>query len=541
MKKSEQSPDQREDVLRRATARAVAPSPEPGVVPDERVGPDALSSVLDLDGAETLARIRAGRRTAWRVEADQMVAATHWADLHRLPVPDDDDACPAYGSVSADTARLLGDGVNGTEGMTWATTPSGGAGTDPTAERGPGSAGHRGGAPVPGGGRLPGPGVRRHRAGHHAGDDRARSPVLPGRALECRDRLPRIWAQVLAGAVPAWKARQIAQLTLPLNAAAAPFVDLSLHRVAGRIGIVRITRAVEAAILRHDPDLAEEQAARAAERRGVWVGPDRGSIEDADGRNGLARIDALVDTPDAEAFELAVADIAGALGTLGDDDPLPVRRAKAVGILADPRHALDVAVAAQTDPAVDPETGRARRRPRRRGPVTGRSMVIDLHLHLTPTECSDRSRRAEGTAGTGTGTTPTCPVGPVVRDGHLRPVSRAAAERWLSQLAPGAPIRVRPVLDLAGGVAVDAHEVPQAIADQVDERDLTCQFPWCGRPARPGTTDRDHIEPYVPPDEGGPPGQTSAPRLARLCRYHHRVKTHGGWRYRRDPDDGLTW
>ena len=98
-----------------------------------------------------------------------------------------------------------------------------------------------------------------------------------------------------------------------------------------------------------------------------------------------------------------------------------------------------------------------------------------------------------------------------------------------------------PVLDLADDAAVDAHEVPQVIAARVDERDLVCQFPWCGRTARPGTTDRDHIEPYVPPDEGGPPGQTSAAGLARLCRYHHRVKTHGGWHYRREPDGSLTW
>ena len=126
----------------------------------------------------------------------------------------------------------------------------------------------------------------------------------------------------------------------------------------------------------------------------------------------------------------------------------------------------------------------------------------------------------------------------MVRDGDLGPISRAAMERWLTQLAPGARIRVRPVLDLADAAAVDAHEVPQGIADQVDERDLVCQFPWCGRPARPSSTDRDHIEPYLPPEDSGPPGQTSAVRLARLCRYHHRVKTHGGWHYRRDAERG---
>ena len=36
--------------------------------------------------------------------------------------------------------------------------------------------------------------------------------------------------------------------------------------------------------------------------------------------------------------------------------------------------------------------------------------------------------------------------------------------------------------------------------------------------------------PYVPPDEGGPPGQTTPDNLGPLGRHHHRLKTHGGWR-----------
>lgn len=582
MKTLTPSPEQQEDVPQRATAWGDAPGgvdsgPTSASASDGAVGPEALTSILALDGGATLARLRSGRRTAWRVEAEQMVAATHWADLHRLPTPEPDEGDPVYGSVSDETAGLLGDHVTGTEGMTW--------GHDATGE-GEGEGGGEGGPGGEGGGegeqsrhqaRAAGPGqpgiegvlrflgegaylvsefaVTELATTLQMNETGARSYL--GQALECRDRLPRIWRQVLAGVVPAWKARQIAKLTLPLNAAAAHFVDLSLHQVAGRIGIVRITRAVEAAVLRYDPDLAGERAEKGAERRGVWVGPDRGTIEDGEGRSGLRRVDALVDTPDAEAFELAVADVAAALGALGDDDPLPVRRAKAVGILADPQHALDVAAAARADPSVDPETGDARRRPRRRGPLAGRSLVIDLHLHLTPAAYGATPTTTHGTApatgtapGAGTGDVaaarssdgvPACPVGPVVRDGDLGPISRAAMERWLTHLAPGAKVRVRPVLDLADDVAVDAHEVPQAIADQVDERDLVCQFPWCGRPARPSSTDRDHIEPYVPPDDGGPPGQTSGVRLARLCRYHHRVKTHGGWHYRRDPNGSLTW
>ncbi len=51
----------------------------------------------------------------------------------------------------------------------------------------------------------------------------------------------------------------------------------------------------------------------------------------------------------------------------------------------------------------------------------------------------------------------------------------------------------------------------------------------------------DHIKPYIDSAEGGPPGQTSSENIAKLCRFHHRVKTHSDWDYRREPDGTLTW
>ena len=70
-------------------------------------------------------------------------------------------------------------------------------------------------------------------------------------------------------------------------------------------------------------------------------------------------------------------------------------------------------------------------------------------------------------------------------------------------------------------------------------RDGHCVFPWCTRDAR--SCDLDHIEPYVPIDEGGPPGQTAPTKLAALCRRHHRAKTARRWRYRRERDGTYTW
>jgi hypothetical protein len=60
-------------------------------------------------------------------------------------------------------------------------------------------------------------------------------------------------------------------------------------------------------------------------------------------------------------------------------------------------------------------------------------------------------------------------------------------------------------------------------------RDGTCCFPGCRVDAR--NCDLDHIQAYIPPDDGGPPGQTTPDNLACLCRRHHRLKTFTAWTY----------
>ncbi len=64
---------------------------------------------------------------------------------------------------------------------------------------------------------------------------------------------------------------------------------------------------------------------------------------------------------------------------------------------------------------------------------------------------------------------------------------------------------------------------PTGSPDQTAERDLTCVFPWCTRPAI--HCDDDHVIPY---SEGGP---TASDNLGPLCRRHHRLKTHSPWSY----------
>ncbi len=212
------------------------------------------------------------------------------------------------------------------------------------------------------------------------------------------------------------------------------------------------------------------------------------------------------------------------LGALGDGSSRNVRRARAVGVLADPQYAIDLATAATT-PTVD---GPAKVKRTAASPV--------FHLH-TSCRCATQTASSEA-AGSVFG-----PVTRVQAEGlhswRPGPVPTAAVERWLAGLTPGTRIETTRVVDLAEQIAVDAYEHPAALARQVAERDHTCAFPWCGRQG--ASYDLDHIDPYVPPDDGGPPGQTSTSNTARLCRYHHRVKTHGHWRYRRTGPTAVTW
>jgi hypothetical protein len=256
-----------------------------------------------------------------------------------------------------------------------------------------------------------------------------------GQAVELRDRLPRFWVRVMTGEVPAWKARQVATETIALSAEAAAYVDAQLAPFAHQLSFGRMMRAVEAAELRFDPDAATERARRAAERRGVWV---------EDRVDGTSEIHAVTGTPDAAAFDTALNEVACSLKALGDEDPEQVRRAKAVGVLADPQYALDLHATAElaADGSIPAE------RPRR-----SRNSAPTIHLHL-------HTDAIEGFTGTqvqgGAGVGHVGHVGHVARVPRLGARALATVEQWLADLAPGASVTVTPVVDLTERISVDA-------------------------------------------------------------------------------------
>jgi len=78
-----------------------------------------------------------------------------------------------------------------------------------------------------------------------------------------------------------------------------------------------------------------------------------------------------------------------------------------------------------------------------------------------------------------------------------------------------------------------SYEPPQDLKDFLIARDQTCRFPGCRQSAR--RSDIDHAQAW---DDGG---KTSADNLGVLCRRHHQMKTHGGWRLNSNADGSCEW
>lgn len=79
----------------------------------------------------------------------------------------------------------------------------------------------------------------------------------------------------------------------------------------------------------------------------------------------------------------------------------------------------------------------------------------------------------------------------------------------------------------------ESYEPPQPLVDFLLARDRTCRFPGCRAPAH--LSDLDHAQSW----ESG--GTTSAQNLGALCRRHHRLKTHGGWKLESASDGSCIW
>ena len=215
-----------------------------------------------------------------------------------------------------------------------------------------------------------------------------------------------------------------------------------------------------------------------------------------------------LDTPDADLLDQTIGRIAADLKDLGDTDTVDVRRARAVGILADPQHALDLHV-----------------RPRAAAPpATAHGRCANLYVHLTPA----RPRRDLTATG-------------AVRSRSSAPPPPSCSPTG-SPATPhvGAKITLRPVLDLNYDRAVDQHDPPAAMRETRHPARRPLRVPRLPpRLPRPATSTTS--PPTSHSTRAGHRARPTPANLAPLCRTHHRIKTHTAWDYKRLDGGGYTW
>jgi hypothetical protein len=255
-----------------------------------------------------------------------------------------------------------------------------------------------------------------------------------GAAVEVRYRLPKIWALVVAGRLPVWRAIKIAEATMSLPMAGAGFVDRHIAPVAARLSYAQLERVVEEARVRFDPIEAEHRRLTAADGRHLDVQTHQVSY------NGTVRIDGELDLADALDFDDVVTTGAQTLADLGCQESLDVRRSMAVGELARNQGSLEFPAAA----------------PRRQ-------VVLNVHTDGGPFARVDNTRSLHSLE--------------QVRD-------------WCD----AASVHVRQVIDLNEHRWNEGHDPTPLLREQVMLTHPTCVFMHCTRSSR--SCDCDHIIEY---------------------------------------------
>ncbi|TWD81345.1 hypothetical protein FB561_2457 [Kribbella amoyensis] len=487
--------------------------------------------VAELDAAGVLTSAAAHRAEIDRLEARLLVHAQVFADLHSA------DGLPTGGGEGRRPGRERG-------------VVYGGAGCPAIAEFAPAE------------------------FGAMIGTSAGSAAAFIGQALALRHRLPRIWATVLNGEATPWKACKVATACLELSEEAAAMVDEQVAGLVDTVTPIRLGKIVTAARYRADQDAARSAAERKARERGVYVG----RADD----HGTKSVWILAATGDVLRFDATIDALAEALKTLGDPDPLRLRRARALGILADPAHAQAILTAGRTgtlptstpsEAAQPSATEVARPGDAATADVTTGVVACGQGERVEPwdvTPRADADRAPDAVAGAGQAATGVeAPTRQMVNadlaqlDGitgsrtsrttiyvHLTDHTLATGHgvarvegcgpllaAQLTELIGHRPYSVRPVIDLNDTISVDAYEIPRRLREQLKLIHPVEQFPY-GTAETTLATDLDHIQPY---DPHGPPGQTGTTKLIPLRRYSHRVKTHGHWNVNRTTDDTLEW
>ena len=489
-----------------------------------------LGWIGELDGDAACAAVAANHQARLQEEATQLFLAAHWADLHNGDVVD------SGGRVLPGTERAK---------------QLGGPGTPRVAEFATAELGALQGI------------------GYISTDNLERD------ALNLRHRHPLLWAAIGAGAARVWQAREVARLvhTSGLSLEEALWVDAQTTPRLGCLPWGRFLSVLEAKIIEADPDAAEARRVAAAMERFVRTGQCN--------EYGLKTIIAKATAGDAIHF-LAILDrIAQILALGGDTDPVDVRRSKALGILANPARAYTLlqqhAQTTRDNPVGDPTSDRHGESGAADDGADGGVDLFgsgdpgegervgegDVHPgHNDADDPAPHQYPCPACAGVGTVTgDPSMFVKPlrvdpaklvppatlyihlwqgsftrdtagVARFEGVGPITTEQAREFLGHCQ----VSVKPVIDVAGQVPVDAYEVPETMREALHLRNPADVFPYGSNTSR--RKDADHTIPYLSPDQGGPPGQSRLGNLGPLSRFPHRLKTHSRWRLRQ-PEPGV--
>src|SRR3990170_942635 len=154
-------------------------------------------------------------------------------------------------------------------------------------------------------------------------------------ALDCRHRLPKVWARVCAEQVPVFCARHVAQQTRELSQDAAGVVDAEVAGYAdGRLGWSRFQDLVAGKVAAADPERAAEAERAAAEEEVARLGRSN--------EHGQKTLYVRSSAAAMIRVEASIAFYAAMLAALGDTDSEDKRRAKALLIMANPPAALQL-------------------------------------------------------------------------------------------------------------------------------------------------------------------------------------------------------
>jgi len=256
-----------------------------------------------------------------------------------------------------------------------------------------------------------------------------------------------------------------------------------------------------------DPQWAHRVAEQSASR---WV---RTGGDDADPLTGW--VSARLDRADALFLDATVQLVTDKLAAEGDAGTADERRARALGVLANPAAAIQLTGVHTTrgmNPVPDSEAEKQTfvASAQTLVPVFTPRTQVYVHVCADTLADPDTVARVEG-------------IGPVLAS-------------QVARLTRGTRVRVTPVLHLGvDTVAVDQYEIPDRMRDRVVLRDGHDVFPWSSVESR--HLDLDHTIAYQP----GQPGQTTPSNLEPLSRRAHRVKTHAGWQLTQPSPGMFDW